>query len=103
MSRVYGDGATWPSFDECINGDPATSVPTGHWADGQEEADLRPGSREWANAGRRNGPKRVDLPHLVQMRAGVGMRIGEPLALRWPEIELSLQPHGAGSITGFRG
>lgn len=44
---------------------------------------VRAAIREWSNAERRNGPKSVDLPDIVDMLIATGMRIGELLALRW--------------------
>ncbi|QBR94247.1 hypothetical protein EXE57_00720 [Nocardioides euryhalodurans] len=41
------------------------------------------------NAEKRKGPKSVDLPDIVEMLVATGMRIGELLALRWSDIELT--------------
>lgn len=53
---------------------------------------VRAAIREWANAEKRNGPKSVDLPDIVEMLIATGMRIGELLALRWSDIELTPPP-----------
>jgi integrase len=53
---------------------------------------VRAAIREWANAEKRNGPRSVDLPDLVEMLVATGMRIGELLALRWSDIELTPPP-----------
>jgi integrase len=86
-------------FHEAINGNPATSVPTvpvpkvkKKPVPAQDLDAVRAAIREWANAEKRNGPKSVDLPDIVEMLVATGMRIGELLALRWSDIELSPPP-----------
>ncbi len=86
-------------FHEAINGDPASAVPSVPVPRNKkkpvsvEDLDaVRAAIREWANAEKRNGPKSVDLPDIVEMLIATGMRIGELLALRWSDIELSPPP-----------
>jgi len=86
-------------FHEAINGNPATAVPSvpvprhkKKPVPVQDLDDVRAAIREWANAEKRNGPKSVDLPDIVEMLVATGMRIGEVLALRWSDIELSPPP-----------
>lgn len=52
---------------------------------------VRP-SASGPNAEKRNGPKSVDLPDIVEMLIATGMRIGELLAPRWSDIELTPPP-----------
>lgn len=56
-----------------------------------EELCLGAGRRR-PNAEKRNGPKSVDLPDIVEILVATGMRIGELLALRWSDIELTAPP-----------
>jgi integrase len=86
-------------FHEAINGNPATSVPSipvpkvkKKPVPAQDLDAVRAAIREWANAEKRNGPKSVDLPDIVEMLVATGMRIGELLALRWSDIELTPPP-----------
>lgn len=86
-------------FHEAINGNPATAVPSVPVPRNKRKPvpvkDLdavRAAIREWANAEKRNGPKSVDLPDIVEMLIATGMRIGELLALRWSDIELTPPP-----------
>src|SRR3546814_8245236 len=79
-----------------LNGNPATAVPSVPVPRNKKKPvpvkDLdavRAAIREWANAEKRNGPKSVDLPDIVDMLIATGMRIGELLALRWSDIELT--------------
>lgn len=83
-------------FHEALNGNPATAVPSVPVPRNKKKPvpvkDLdavRAAIREWANAEKRNGPKSVDLPDIVDMLIATGMRIGELLALRWSDIELT--------------
>lgn len=83
-------------FHEAINGNPASAVPSVPVPRNKKKPvavkDLeavRAAIREWANAEKRNGPKSVDLPDIVEMLIATGMRIGELLALRWSDIELT--------------
>ena len=62
---------------------------------------VRAAIREWANAEKRNGPKSVDLPDIVEMLIATGMRIGELLALRWSDIELTAPPERRDDETWF--
>ncbi|MFT4010027.1 MAG: tyrosine-type recombinase/integrase [Nocardioidaceae bacterium] len=84
---------------EAINGNLASAVPSvpvpRHKKKPVAVKDLdavRAAIREWANAGRRNGPKSVDLPDIVGMLIATGRRIGELLALRWSDIGLTAPP-----------
>lgn len=86
-------------FHEAINGNPATAVPSVSVPRDKkkpvppEDLDVvRAAIREWANAEKRNGPRSVDLPDIVEMLVATGMRIGELLALRWSDIELTAPP-----------
>jgi integrase len=86
-------------FHEAINGNPATAVPSvpvpRHKKKPVPVKDLdavRAVIREWANAEKRNGPKSADLPDIVEMLIATGMRIGELLALRWADVELTAPP-----------
>jgi integrase len=86
-------------FHDAINGNPATTVPSVPVPRDKkkpvsaEDLDaVRAVVREWANAEKRKGPKSVDLPDIVEMLVATGMRIGELLALRWSDIELSPPP-----------
>lgn len=86
-------------FHEALNGNPATAVPSVPVPKVKkkpvavEDLDpVRAAIREWANAERRNGPKSVDLPDIVDMLIATGMPIGEVLALRWSDIELTAPP-----------
>jgi integrase len=86
-------------FHEAINGNPASAVPSVPVPRNKkkpvsvEDLDaVRAAIREWANAEKRNGPKSVDLPDIVEMLIATGMRIGELLALRWSDIELTPPP-----------
>src|SRR3546814_18923541 len=79
-------------FHEALNGNPATAVPSVPVPRNKKKPvpvkDLdavRAAIREWANAEKRNGPKSVDLPDIVDMLIATGMRIGELLALRWSD------------------
>lgn len=82
-------------FHEAINGNPASSVPPvvvprKKKPIPEEDLDIvRSVIREWANAERRNGPKSVDLPDIVEILIATGMRIGEVVALRWSDVHLS--------------
>src|SRR3546814_7898579 len=83
-------------FHETLNGNQATAVPSVPVPRNKKKPvpvkDLdavRAAIREWANAEKRNGPKSVDLPDIVDMLIATGMRIGELLALRWSDIELT--------------
>lgn len=83
-------------FHEALNGNPASAVPSvpvprvKKKSIPVEDLDaVRAAIREWANAERRNGPKSVDLPDIVDLLIATGMRIGEVLALRWSDIELT--------------
>lgn len=83
-------------FHEALNGNPASAVPSVPVPRVKKKSipieDLdavRAAIREWANAERRNGPKSVDLPDIVDLLIATGMRIGEVLALRWSDIELT--------------
>ena len=89
-------------FHEAINGNPATAVPSVPVPRNEKKPvrvkDLdavRAAIREWANAEKRNGPKSVDLPDIVEMLIATGMRIGELLAIRWSDIELTAPPQQA--------
>lgn len=62
---------------------------------------VRAAIREWANAERRNGRKSLDLPDIVDMLIATGMRIGELLALRWSDIELTAPPERRNDETWF--
>jgi integrase len=57
---------------------------------------VRAAIREWANAEKRNGSQSIDLPDIVEMLVATGMRIGELLALRWSDVELTapIERHG---------
>jgi integrase len=86
-------------FHEAINGNPATAVPSVPVPRNKKKPvpvkDLdavRAAIREWASAEKRNGPKSVDLPDIVEVLVATGMRIGELLALRWSDIELTAPP-----------
>jgi integrase len=86
-------------FHEAINGNPATTVPSvpvprekKKPVSAQDLDAVRAVVREWANAEKRNGPKSIDLPDIVEMLVATGMRIGELLALRWSDIELTPPP-----------
>lgn len=90
-------------FHEAINGNPASAVPSVPLPRSKkkpvpvEDLDaVRAAIREWANAEKRNGPKSVDLPDIVEMLIATGMRIGELLALRWSDIELTPPPERPG-------
>lgn len=94
-------------FHEAINGNPAAAVPSVPVPRNKKKPiavkDLdavRTAIREWANAEKRNGPKSVDLPDIVEMLVATGMRIGELLALRWSDIELT-PPPGRGDDDGW--
>lgn len=83
-------------FHEALNGNPATAVPSVPVPSAKkkpvaaEDLDaVRSAIREWANAERRNGPRSLDLPDIVDMLIATGMRIGEVLALRWSDLELT--------------
>lgn len=95
-------------FHEALNGNPATAVPSVPVPKVKkkpvavEDLDaVRAAIREWANAERRNGPKSVDLPDIVDMLIATGMRIGELLALRWSDIELTAPPARRDDETWF--
>lgn len=95
-------------FHEALNGNPATAVPSVPVPKVKKKSvpveDLdavRAAIREWANAERRNGPKSVDLPDIVDMLIATGMRIGEVLALRWSDIELTAPPARRDDETWF--
>lgn len=95
-------------FHEALNGNPATAVPSVPVPKVKKKPvavkDLdavRAAIREWANAERRNGPKSVDLPDIVDMLIATGMRIGELLALRWSDIELTAPPERRDDETWF--
>ena len=95
-------------FHEAINGNPATAVPSVPVPRNKKKPvpvkDLdavRAAIREWANAEKRNGPKSVDLPDIVEMLIATGMRIGELLALRWSDIELTAPPARRDDETWF--
>jgi integrase len=95
-------------FHEALNGNPATAVPSvlvpkvKKKPVAVEDLDaVRAAIREWANAERRNGPKSVDLPDIVDMLIATGMRIGELLALRWSDIELTAPPARRDDETWF--
>lgn len=86
-------------FHEAINGNPASAVPSVPLprskkmpVPAEDLDEVRTAIREWANAEKRNGPKSVDLPDIVEMLIATGMRIGELLALRWSDIELTPPP-----------
>jgi integrase len=86
-------------FHEAINGNPASAVPSVPVPRNKKKPvsvkDLdavRAAIHEWASAEKRNGPKSVDLPDIVEMLIATGMRIGELLALRWSDIELTPPP-----------
>jgi integrase len=95
-------------FHEALNGNPATAVPSVPVPKVKkkpvavEDLDaVRAAIREWANAERRNGPKSVDLPDIVDMLIATGMRIGELLALRWSDVELTAPPARRDDETWF--
>ncbi|MEQ6902027.1 tyrosine-type recombinase/integrase [Nocardioides sp. YIM 152588] len=86
-------------FHEAINGNPASAVPSipvprvkKKPVPAEELDAVRAAVREWAYAEKRNGPRSVDLPDIVEMLVATGMRIGELLALRWSDIELTRPP-----------
>ena len=86
-------------FHDAINGNPATTVPSvpvprekKKPVSAQDLDAVRAVVREWATAEKRKGPKSVDLPDIVEMLVATGMRIGELLALRWSDIELTPPP-----------
>lgn len=54
----------------------------------EEVAQLRENVSDWAGANRMGPPRGDDLPELLELLIGTGLRIGEALALRWQEIEL---------------
>lgn len=95
-------------FHEAINGNPASAVPSVPVPRNKKKPvpvkDLdavRTAISEWANAEKRNGPKSLDLPDIVEMLIATGMRIGELLALRWSDIELSAPPAHRDDETWF--
>lgn len=95
-------------FHEALNGNPASAVPSvpvprvKKKSIPVEDLDaVRAAIREWANAERRNGPKSVDLPDIVDLLIATGMRIGEVLALRWSDIELTPPPARRDDETWF--
>ncbi|MGN6252586.1 MAG: tyrosine-type recombinase/integrase [Marmoricola sp.] len=95
-------------FHEALNGNPASAVPSvpvprvKKKSIPVEDLDaVRTAIREWANAERRNGPKSVDLPDIVDLLIATGMRIGEVLALRWSDIELTAPPARRADETWF--
>jgi len=95
-------------FHEAINGNPATAVPSvpvprqkKKPIPVQDLDAVRAAIREWANAEKRNGPKSVDLPDIVEMLVATGMRIGELLALRWSDIELTAPPERRAHVDWF--
>ena len=95
-------------FHEAINGNPATAVPSVPVPRSKKKPvavkDLdavRAAIREWADAEKRNGPKSPDLPDIVEMLIATGMRIGELLALRWSDIELTPPPERRDDETWF--
>jgi integrase len=95
-------------FHEAINGNPATAVPSVPVPRNKKKPvavkDLdavRAAIREWADAEKRNGPKSPDLPDMVEMLIATGMRIGELLALRWSDIELTAPPERRDDETWF--
>src|SRR5690606_22300002 len=95
-------------FHEALNGNPASAVPSVPVPKVKKKPvaveDLnavRAVIREWANAERRNGPKSLDLPDIVDMLSATGMRIGELLALRWSDIELTAPPERRNDETWF--
>lgn len=95
-------------FHEALNGNPATAVPSvpvpkvKKTAVAVENLDaVRAAIREWANAERRNGPKSLDLPDIVDILIATGLRIGELLALRWSDIELTAPPARRDDETWF--
>lgn len=95
-------------FHEALNGNPATAVPSVPVPKVKKKSvpvedldSVRAAIRDWANAERRNGPKSVDLPDIVDMLIATGMRIGELLALRWSDIELTAPPARRDDETWF--
>jgi integrase len=64
---------------------------------------VRAAIREWANAEKRNGSQSIDLPDIVEMLVATGMRIGELLALRWSDVELTAPIERHGTRTGSPG
>jgi integrase len=95
-------------FHEALNGNPASAVPSvpvprvKKKSIPVEDLDaVRAAIREWANAERRNGPKSVDLPDIVDLLIATGMRIGEVLALRWSDVELTPPPARRDDETWF--
>jgi len=95
-------------FHEALNGNPASAVPSvpvprvKKKSIPVEDLDaVRTAIREWANAERRNGPKSVDLPDIVDLLIATGMRIGEVLALRWSDVELTAPPARRGDEAWF--
>lgn len=94
-------------FHEAINGNPAAAVPSVPVPRNKKRPiavkdldTVRTAIREWANAEKRNGPKSVDLPDIVELLVATAMRIGELLALRWSDIELTPSP-GLGDDDGW--
>ncbi len=95
-------------FHDVLNGNPATAVPSVPVPKVKKKSvpvedldSVRAAIRDWANAERRNGPKSVDLPDIVDMLIATGMRIGELLALRWSDIELTAPPARRDDETWF--
>ncbi|GAB2447054.1 tyrosine-type recombinase/integrase [Nocardioides hungaricus] len=95
-------------FHEALNGNPASAVPSVPVPREKKKSipvedldDVRAAIREWANAERRNGPKSVDLPDIVDLLIATGMRIGEVLALRWSDIDLTAPPARRDDETWF--
>lgn len=95
-------------FHEALNGNPASAVPSVPVPRVKkkpvpvEDLDaVRAVIREWANAERRQGPKSVDLPDIVDLLIATGMRIGEVLALRWSDIEMTAPPERRDDETWF--
>lgn len=95
-------------FHEALNGNPAAAVPSvpvprvkKKPVPAEDLDAVRAAIREWANAERRNGPKSVDLPDIVDLLIATGMRIGEVLALRWSDIELTAPPARRDDETWF--
>lgn len=95
-------------FHEALNGNPASAVPSVPVPRVKKKSipveDLdaeRAVIREWTNAEWRNGPKSVDLPDIVDLLIATGMRIGEVLALRWSDIELTAPPARRADETWF--
>lgn len=54
----------------------------------EEVAQLRDNIATWSGSNRMGPPRGDDLPELIEVLIGTGVRIGEALALRWEDIDL---------------